>query len=87
MTERIIGQRGQADHCVIAHQARGFGIADVTGPAIDCGPWRRAEVTPLVETEVEPVDLVSCGLQKRHHDGPDVTTVTSYQDLHALPPR
>jgi len=58
VTERIIGQRGQADHRVVAGQLAGLGVPDVARRPRADALCRAAEITSLVETDVEPVDSV-----------------------------
>jgi hypothetical protein len=56
----------------MADQLAGLGVPDVTSSAradlLRCG----AEVAPLIETEIEPVNLVPGCAQERDEDGSDV---------------
>ena len=87
MTERVIGQRRQADNRVIANQLAGLSLPDVARPARADTLRCVAEVTPLVETEVEAVNLVPGFAQERDHDGPNVATIARNENPHRQPPR
>jgi hypothetical protein len=45
-----------------------------------------AEVTPLVEIEVEPVNLVPGCAQEWDQDGADVATIARNENPHRQPP-
>ena len=86
MTERVIGQRRQADDRVIADQLGGLGVPDVARSARADALRCMAEVTPLVETEVQPLNLVPGCAQERDQDGADVATITRNENPHRQPP-
>ena len=44
------------------------------------------EVTPLVEAEIESVDLVPGRTQERHQNGSDITTITRNEHPHSQNP-
>ena len=82
MTDRVVGQRGEADHRVVAGQLARLGVPDVARWPRAEALRRGAEVTPLVQADVEPVDLVPSPAQERDKNGSDVAAITRDEDPH-----
>lgn len=58
-------------------------IPDIAGRARADTFRAGAEIAPLVQAEVQPVDLVPGRTQKRHQDSPEVAAITCDEYLHA----
>jgi len=85
VAQRVVGQRRQAHHRVVADQVRGRDIAEVPRSGVPA-LGRGTEVTAFVQAEIEPVDLVPRGPHERREDGTDVAAVTRNENSHFLPP-
>ena len=86
VAERVVGQRRQADHRVVAGELPRRDVPHVAVRLLRRRPASgRAEVAPFVQAEVEPVDLVPGRAQERHQHGPDVSAVARDEDSHHYP--
>jgi hypothetical protein len=83
VADRVVRDRRQVDHGVEADEVLGGRVADVTGPLFVVHGGS-PEVAPVVPAGVETDDLMSGGLQDRHHDGADVAAVARDKDLHGM---
>ena len=87
MTERVIGQCGQADHRVVAGQLARLGVPDVERRPRADALWPGAEVTSLIKAGIEPVHLVPGTAQERDQNGSDVAAITRNENPHRQLPR
>jgi hypothetical protein len=85
VAQRVVGQRGQAHHRVVAGQVRRRDIAEVPRSGV-AALGRGAKVTAFVQAEIEPVDLMPGGPHERREDGADVAAVTRNEHSHFVPP-
>jgi hypothetical protein len=86
VTQRVVGQCREAQHGVVAGQLAGVGLPHVKrGPV---GDVLRAfsEVTPFIEVQDQPMDLVPGRAQQGNENSADVATIACNQDPHAGPP-
>lgn len=78
MTERIVRQRGKADHRVVTRQLAGRHIADVArGPGAGYGG---TQIAAFIQAKVKAIDVMPGRLQGGYQDGPDVAAVARYQN-------
>ena len=83
MADRIIGERGEADHGVVTGAVPRFDVphVDPRTKADFLGP--RTEVATLVEAQVQTLHRVPGRPQERNQDGADIAAITCDENPHS----
>ncbi len=85
MTERVIGQRRETDHSVVVGPLADYDVPNVARGSPADVLRGGSEIAPLVQAEVESIDLVPGRAREGNENGSDEATIARNEDPHRLP--